>query len=292
MKAFIHYLLSNTLFFIAFNNADGFTCQTNSWAPKICTFQTSTSSTALDAKKRRRRRVDGQGNRDVLKKETDDSPTDIEDINFSMDDELPDFDLGEKEQLPEVLASRAEAMKEDAIENVKKDVTSIGDLSMDSSMVEDDPLVMEAMRGRSQSKSFASPKDLLRSRDRNLEATFEFDDVANPLPRPGQIKSGVSKSDDIVAPTMGKKRARSEARKAAAMEAAGQEEDGEGIGDIAMNVLEKLPFFPKRDPSGEVSTIKLLEQGTWFCIYVLIAWELYINSPLFERSSPIIPVVY
>ena len=256
MKAFLHYLAINTLLFIVFNNVDGFTCQPSTWAPKICTFQSTASFTALDAKKRRRRRVDGEGKRDVLNNEVDNSPADIA-SNFPTDDELPDFDLGEKEQLPEVLASRAKTTQEDDFESMKNDVVAMGELDMDSALTGNDPLVMEAMKGRSQSKSFSSPKDLLRARDRNLEATFEFDDVANPLPRPGQIKSVVSESNEIATSSMGKKRARSEARKAAAIEAAGQEEEGEGIGGIAMSVLEMLPFFPKRDPSEKFSTIKV-----------------------------------
>lgn len=30
----------------------------------------------------------------------------------------------------------------------------------------------------------------------------------------------------------------------------------------------------------------------WAGIYILIGWEFYINSPLFERAAPLAPVVF
>lgn len=37
---------------------------------------------------------------------------------------------------------------------------------------------------------------------------------------------------------------------------------------------------------------QLLENGAWIGIALLILWELYLNSPFFERAAPMAPVVY
>lgn len=41
-----------------------------------------------------------------------------------------------------------------------------------------------------------------------------------------------------------------------------------------------------------VNVLKLLENGAWVGIGLLVVWEIYINSPFFERAAPLIPVVY
>eukprot|EP00977_Amphora_coffeiformis_P010979 scaffold2614_cov132-Amphora_coffeaeformis.AAC.6 len=41
-----------------------------------------------------------------------------------------------------------------------------------------------------------------------------------------------------------------------------------------------------------LSGVKILETGTWVGIALLVVWEIYINSPLFERAAPMAPVVY
>ena len=47
---------------------------------------------------------------------------------------------------------------------------------------------------------------------------------------------------------------------------------------------------PATDKPGVLQ--KLLEAGTWLGIFLLVAWEFYINSPLFDRAAPMAPVVY
>lgn len=37
---------------------------------------------------------------------------------------------------------------------------------------------------------------------------------------------------------------------------------------------------------------QLLEQGAWLGIYSLVGWEVYINTPLFDRAGPMAPIVY
>jgi hypothetical protein len=47
-----------------------------------------------------------------------------------------------------------------------------------------------------------------------------------------------------------------------------------------------LPLFTICFPS------QILENGAWIGIALLILWELYLNSPFFERAAPMAPVVY
>lgn len=85
-------------------------------------------------------------------------------------------------------------------------------------------------------------------------------------------------------PNIGKKAARRVARRAAAIEAEPEAPEE--------SFLDKLPFFNKDEEKEEKSPLKLLEEGTWACIYILVAWEIFINSPLFDRQGPMAPVVF
>lgn len=128
--------------------------------------------------------------------------------------------------------------------------------------------------------SFDSAESLLRSRDKNLEATFEFEEVENRLPS--------FASSNL--PKVGKKRAKSEARKSAAIKAEMLEKEEESNSFLP---FLNSPFFNSLlEDESDLGFVKILEKGTWACIYLVIAWEIYINSPLFERSAPISPVVY
>ena len=121
----------------------------------------------------------------------------------------------------------------------------------------------------------ASLGDLLN--DRSLEAKFEFD-----------TPEGSDDLPDLLGPQFrqptapGKKKARQAARQAAA-QARTQEEE-------FSNPLANLPFL--LNEKGEVSGVKILESGAWLGIGLLLLWEVYINSPFFERAAPLIPVVY
>jgi uncharacterized membrane protein len=42
----------------------------------------------------------------------------------------------------------------------------------------------------------------------------------------------------------------------------------------------------------ENSALKLVENFTWLSIFALVAWEIYINSPFFQRAAPLSPIVY
>lgn len=249
------------------------------------------TSVALEAsKKRRRRRLDSnEVSNNSVEADDEDIDSDVA-MGIDMDDDLPDFDLGDKEQLPELLNVATEKKNEEAM--IIEEFSETVGAEIEEVVLEDsDPLVKEAMKASKNSISYSSPKELLRSRDRNLESTFEFEEVKAPLPRPGQ-ETSKSTSSKIVPVGGGKKRARAEARRAAAMEAAELEAANDAGPNMVNEVMGKLPFYPKAEEGEEVTAIKLLEQGTWACIYILCAWELFINSPLFDRVSPVIPVVY
>ena len=73
---------------------------------------------------------------------------------------------------------------------------------------------------------------------------------------------------------MGKKAARNAQRKAAAVQRASEIEE------------------EKANPFEDLNILKLLENGAWVGIGLLVVWEIYINSPFFDRAAPLIPVVY
>jgi len=114
--------------------------------------------------------------------------------------------------------------------------------------------------------------------DRELEALFEFDESeADPsIPDLVTIIRG-----QPVESSGARKRARREA--AIARDAAAASEDGQ-------NILKNIPFLLGED--GEVKPNKILEAGAWAGIGLLVLWEIYINSPFFERAAPMAPVVY
>lgn len=217
-------------------------------------------SSSEDKKKKRRRRK----KQEKVLKDTDELP----------DFDLPDFDLNEESSETTSVDKQSMTMNE-----LPTDAElSLGSVSSMSSM-QASPVQGTSIKG------------LLRTRDRSVESTFEFDDVANPLPRPTSKTTTSnplsSASDDFVIPEgMSKKRAKSEARKAAAIEAAKLQEEEESS---PFSFINSIPFL--KDVQ-DTSPVKLLEYGAWTGIFLLVAWEVFINSPFFERAAPMAPVVY
>lgn len=270
-----------------------------SHASSVTGTEGSTTSLYMAAdgkKKRRRKRKDGA----TPSVGSDPSPA----VPIVSDDgDLPGFDLGDDEQVEEFKTEQptetptkaATTAMEAAPENAAPSDPS--DVSVDMS----NPKVMEAMKGSMPGVgSIASMEDLLRNRD--LEKAFEFDGTAvkEDLPSLGQLSgkkgrggsssSGAESSAPSSSPVsfvveqkVGSKRARAEARRAAAIEA-------ERAAEEEKSFLEKIPQI--LDEKGEVSPIKILEQGTWIGIGILVLWEVYINSPLFSRTAPMTPVVF
>lgn len=223
------------------------------------------SQTQLTAKKKRRRRKDGK----AKEPSTGENPADIAILPALDDGDLPDFDLGDDE--PVESAGSAPALKKAAPSSIKDD----------SVLSVEDPRVQEAMRGSKSTGAGTKSMDQLL-RDRTLEESFKFDPVGeDALPTLGEISSsprsglGDKASDSTTD--------EAEARRAAAMEAEESETDEGGI-------LSKVPQFLGED--GKVSPVKILENGAWAGIFALVAWEVYLNSPFFERAAPMAPVVY
>mmetsp|Transcript_919 Transcript_919/g.2334 ORF Transcript_919/g.2334 Transcript_919/m.2334 type:complete len:293 (-) Transcript_919:154-1032(-) len=130
--------------------------------------------------------------------------------------------------------------------------------------------------------------------DRTLENRLEFDekgdpgipdfvDLARASSTPQSYDSSASASDSPATAEIGKKKQRRAERVANAIAAKEAEESEKSF-------LSSIPQF--LNEKGEVSPIKILEQGAWTGIFLLIGWEVYINSPLFERAAPMAPIVY
>jgi hypothetical protein len=187
-------------------------CSLHSLCRQSRGFSGATTTTSLAVKKRRKRRNE-------------------ESSSAPLSDELPDFDM-DYEPTTEMETSAS----------VGADVLASGSL-MDS-MDYNDPNLNEAMKGSAMSE-VESAKDLLRGRDRSLEQAFEFDEVPSLLP------SIQDKTAAAGPGTGGKKRARAEARKEAAIQAA-EEENTPSLQDL----IAELPFVGKR-PGEKMTAIKV-----------------------------------
>mmetsp|Transcript_4225 Transcript_4225/g.5877 ORF Transcript_4225/g.5877 Transcript_4225/m.5877 type:complete len:319 (-) Transcript_4225:168-1124(-) len=153
----------------------------------------------------------------------------------------------------------------------------------------EDPFVIEAMKATNldSSMSAKSTRDLLRSRDRELEKKFVLNEISQDVPSLGEYTSGTETQNDG---TSGKKRGKKAARAAARREAAIlAETEAKTEKSTFLKLTSNLPFVTDEE---DKSPIKLLEEGTWACIFILVAWEIYLNSPLFDRAAPMAPVVY
>lgn len=136
--------------------------------------------------------------------------------------------------------------------------------------------ITPAMMGSSDGPE-RSIKDLLL--DRSLESKFDFGDVETDDSLPDLI--AMSKTAEQVDAQTGKKKARQAERRASAIAAK------ESATESAFPIL---PFVS--DEEGKVQPVKLLEAGAWTGIFLLVAWEVYLNSPFFERAAPMAPVVF
>mmetsp|Transcript_14496 Transcript_14496/g.35056 ORF Transcript_14496/g.35056 Transcript_14496/m.35056 type:complete len:240 (+) Transcript_14496:67-786(+) len=178
---------------------------------------------------------------------------DLPDFELDGDDgALPDFDLGE----------------EDApVKPAAKKPTETTELSFEE--------ITDNMMGDTATPA-ASLDDLIA--DRKLESKFVFDESVEDKSIPDFVDfAGPS---DSAPPAPGSKAERRAQRKAAAI--ARVEAEKESTFDI--------PFIT--DESGKISGLKILEAGAWAGIFLLIGWEVYINSPFFDRAGPMAPVVF
>lgn len=263
----------------------------------------ATSYTALFAKKKRRRRKSESSSSSSLS-----SPPPTSSSELDEDDELPDFDLIEDIDLEEMSSTNPITASTTSSAPTRSSTNNIISPPAPKKINLDlnDPSVIAAMKVTKgmEASSFSSTKDLLKSRNRELEKKLIVDDVIENVPsfadynakKRGNVGIGSSttSSDSVVSGGMGKKAMRREERRAAALEAEGNEleEEENAVGKLLSQFISKLPFVESTENGEKKSAVKLLEEGTWACIYILIGWEIYINTPLFNRAAPLAPVVF
>mmetsp|Transcript_15798 Transcript_15798/g.24257 ORF Transcript_15798/g.24257 Transcript_15798/m.24257 type:complete len:249 (+) Transcript_15798:86-832(+) len=175
-------------------------------------------------------------------------------------DELPDFDIEPK--------ANSEAQKPADTGKFAASVSLDGSKITDAQMGAVTPL--------------SSFNDLMN--DRSLEKEMSILDEptdGNELPSFAAYLERTAGDPEQV---MGKKKARRAERRAAAIES--KEEEKKNI-----NILSKIPFIGIEEDE-KLSPLKTIETITWFGIFILVLWEFYINSPLFERIQPMTPVLF
>ncbi len=167
--------------------------------------------------------------------------------------DLPDFDLGEDDQDSEKATTTPSKKPKRKISTNPDEITV-------------------NMMGSANQQTVRSLDELLR--DRSLERKFEFDE-----PIDESIPDLVDLGRTGPSPTVSRKEQR---RQAAVARDAAKPVEAEPL---------QLPF-EMTNAKGEIQFNKVLEAGAWLGIFLLIGWEIYINSPFFERAAPMAPIVY
>lgn len=228
------------------------------------------TDTILDAKKGRRRKD----------KSAAASPSSSSSTPPMEEDDLPDFDIAEEAPIDQDNAAAAVTTKKaNTAANQVIGTTPQGET------------ITAAMMGSTSLQQAKSVRDLIN--DRSLEQKLQFDDTttnnnnnndnagAQELPDLMQMAGrGVPQNSTTDTVPMSKKKARQAARQAAAARA--NQDESSSLDAL----LASVPFFVNE--KGQVSAIKILEAGTWTGIALLVAWEIYLNSPLFERAAPMV----
>ena len=172
----------------------------------------------------------------------------------------------------------------------------------------DEGIILEAMRGRTGDNAEWQPPRSIQDtiNDRSLEKLMDFDKM---IERDGGGDVGrveLPDFDEVISrrkrrdATMGEGGRVEEARAAAAssltIDTAGMGKKAARDAErraLAMQQREKeLAEEGQRSPFSDLNILKVLENGAWVGIGLLVLWEFYINSPFFDRAAPLIPVVY
>jgi hypothetical protein len=179
--------------------------------------QSKLSAIPLYAEKKRRRRKDKPGG----------GSDNMNEPSSSDEDELPDFDLVEDVDVVETKRSSVQGSV------TSPSVINSGSLPRKTFDV-NDPQIMEAMRATKGTGpvSVSSTRDLLRSRDRELEQKLVVNDVVQEVPSLAEYTRAKGDGSKI-----GKKAAKREARIAAALEAKGEGDSGE------KSLFDLIPFL-------------------------------------------------
>lgn len=219
------------------------------------TTTTATATTLFAEKKKRRRRKDSTSNRN----EQQQQQVEADNLNDDDDDdELPDFDFDEDLDYVE------DSSKTTSTEKVTSTKAS---RNTSKTLDVNDPSVIAAMKAtnNASASSSSSTRDLLRSRNRELEQKFVVDEVIQDVPSFADYNAkkgksvgsgGVSSSNENMSSGLGKKAMRREQRRAAALEANSNVEKDEED-NVVSQLLSKLPFGNKDGDKEEKSAIKV-----------------------------------
>ena len=244
------------------------------------TFATSNRlpSTVLEAKKKKRRRrkndTSSSSSSPSSAPMSNAPPPATSTSILDDEDELPDFDLIEDIDLQEAAANDLAAAS--AAASAAAPNAQVSPASKKKSIDPNDPAVIAAMKatkGIDNLNKLGTTKDLLRSRDRELESKLVVDEIVQDVPsfadynaKKGGGAGGASSGGSSNAMSgMGKKAMKREQRRAAALEAEGKiaEEEGPGIGQVVGEVLSKLPFVENKE---DKSAIKVRQT----CVVVVV----------------------
>jgi hypothetical protein len=230
----------------------------------------------LMAERKRRKRKDGTS---YSSSSSSSSSSISKDVNSQ---ELPEFDL--VEEVDNTIATTSSSSRSTSSD--ESTVTNKNKTSFDIN----DPKVLNAMKASNTQQSLMSTTDLIRTRNRELEQKLVTNDIIENVPSLAEYTQNRNVSNSkgtTTSSSIGKKAARREERISAALEAKKMQDGIENEGGF----LNGFSFGKDKDGNPK-TPIKLLEEGTWACIWILIAWEVYINSPLFERQGSMPPIVF
>ena len=259
---------------------------------------TASSSTILFAKKKRRRRKTSSNDSSPPTKSSLSAPPsspksmDTGAPILDDEDELPDFDLIEDIDLEEAMADStltpgsiaAVAANSEPIMTPKKKNIDLKDPSVIAAQ--------RAAKGTGET-TVASTKDLLRSRNRELEQKLVVDEIVQDVPsfaeynaKKGGRRSGstmnAAASGDASDAGIGKKAMKREQRRAAALEAEGNVvEEENAIGETINGLLTKLPFV--NDSYNEYGE-KVEKKPIKVCISVLYMFLCVCNFRFFAKK--------
>jgi hypothetical protein len=161
----------------------------------------------------------------------------------------------------------------------------------------DEEIILEAMRGRTGDKEWQPPRSIQDTiGDRSLERLMDFDRM---IEKDGGRSAAVVELpdfDDVIS-----RRKQRDAMREGRVEDAAALIDTSGMGKKAARDAERRALAAQRErelaeerksPFADLNIMKVLENGAWVGIGLLVLWEFYINSPFFDRAAPLIPVVY
>lgn len=165
----------------------------------------------------------------------------------------------------------------------------------------DEDLILESMRGKAGGDDWQPPRSIQETLgDRSLEKFMNFEKMIEQDGGGGNVIN-LPEFDDVIA----RRKQREGGGKGLGGAGGGdgeelQQLDTDGMGKKATRNAQRKAAAMQREaeiesqksPFEGVNILKLLENGAWVGIGLLVLWELYINSPFFERAAPLIPVVY